>query len=652
MKSRLRRRAAAALLLFPAGAALYAAKAPDWVLRAGKTEIPTRLLQTEPAPEAATLWRQQIVTAGSMTGSTKLFHREAVKILTPKGVSAGIFHSHYDDDSKVDVEGAWTVHADGTDESLSTSKVFAVQLAQAEFFTDTYLVAFQPPRLSAGDIAAYALWRKSRRGVYQWVLPLQALEPITAQEVVVDLPEGWSHRWRLTSAPEGYTGPMTGEGGAKASYPFAPQRALPREESSLPEADLTASLEVTILPPAGKFPELVFGNWSDVAAWFYRKSLPARREVPAELVPAALTADPLRDASRWVQDKVRYVAVEVGEGGYVPREPGFVAKRLYGDCKDKAFLLMSLLARKSIDAFPVLTRPVNHGRIDPEFPSPTQFNHVIVAVRVPEPTGLPAEVRLRDGIVVLFDPTDAWTPYGQLSPLLQGARGLLVRPDGGELIEFPFAPAKLNHLERVCDAEISENGSLSARIAKTTEGALSERGAYQQSTPVEREDLLRRAAAEQIRGSRASDLELVNLDDRDKPMMTRYSLASEAYLRKTGALLLLPILLFPVGPARLPRLEERRSPVGLGCPQVRQGTVRIRLPAGLHVEALPDPIEVENRYVHYRFAVSQKDGQVVATELFEVRIPVVPLSDLDAWKTVESAAARAASSKAVIVRAG
>ncbi|MGH9317005.1 MAG: hypothetical protein ACRD1P_07860, partial [Thermoanaerobaculia bacterium] len=430
------------------------------------------------------------------------------------------------------------------------------------------------------------------------------------------------------------------------------QRAVPKEDSSPSEADLTASFEIAILPPAGKFPELVFRNWNDVAAWFYRKSLPARREAPAELVAAATSTDPLRDAPRWVQDKVRYVAVEVGEGGYVPREPALVAKRLYGDCKDKSFLLMSLLTQRGIEVFPVLTRPRDHGRIDPDFPSPVAFNHAIVAVRVSGPTGLPAEVRLRDGVAVLFDPTDAWTPYGQLPAGLQGARGLLVRPDGGELVEFPYGPGRSNRLARMIEAELTPEGRLDARFEGSTEGALCERSLYQRETPVERNEAILHFAAESIRGSRASGLELVNLEDRDKPMTARFSVSSEAYLRKTGTLLLLPVLPFPVGPARLPRLEERRSPIDLGYPQVREVTARLGLPAGLRVDALPDPIDVENRYIRYRFAVSQKEGQIVATESYEVKIPVIPLADLAAWKAVEVAAAKAASAKAVIVRGG
>src|SRR5262249_17808177 len=173
---------------------------------------------------------------------------------------------------------------------------------------------------------------------------------VAAQEVVIDLPEGWTHRWRLRGVPDGYSRELSGTGGAKASYPFGPQRGVPEEELSPPHVDRLAGLEVEIEPPAGKFSDLVFRTWKDVGAWFYRKSLAARGEAPVDLLPAA-EQSPV-GAARWVQDKVRYVALEVGEGGYVPREPSVVAHRLYGDCKDKSFLYMALLARKGIEVLP------------------------------------------------------------------------------------------------------------------------------------------------------------------------------------------------------------------------------------------------------------------------------------------------------------
>ncbi|MEO8432681.1 MAG: DUF3857 domain-containing protein [Acidobacteriota bacterium] len=646
--------AAAAVLaaLSSVPTAKAAVQAPDWVLRAKETKVDPAVLQARPEPGATVLWRQRIITAGSSSGATRLYERHAVRILTPGGASSGTFYSHYDDDSKVDVEGAWTLHADGKAEALKLADVVSVQAANPEYFTDTFVLAFRPPRLAPGDIAAYALSRRSRRDVYQWSLDLQGGDPIAAQEVVIDLPEGWGHRWRLSGAVDGYSGPRSGEGGPKATYPFPAQRGIQAEQRSGARADLSADMEISILPPAGKFPELVFQSWNDVAAWFAKKSGAVRASPPPAAVPL-FTGDAVREPARWVQDRIRYVALEAGEGGWVPREPALVTKRLYGDCKDKAFLLLALLARSGIEAYPVLTRGTDDGAIDGDFPSPVQFNHVIVAIRQPAPSGLAAEIRAKGLVAVLFDPTSPWTPYGQLPAQLQGARGLLVRSDGGELLDFPFAPSAANRLVRSVDADLTSEGGLRAEVTETSDGALSERALYQAWTPQERTDAISRFAEREIRGSRASALQLGNLGDPGKPMEARFHLASEGFLRTTGALTLLPVLPFAVGPGRIAATAgaERRFPIHLGAPERRELVVRFRPGPGLKIDALPDPISAENAYASYRFAAAVEDGRIVVRETYETKKPSIPLSDWTAWKAIEGAAARAAASQAVLVRA-
>jgi hypothetical protein len=652
MTSRTLRAAAGVAVLLLSAAGASASRAPDWVLRARGTTVQSELLAGPPAPDAVVLWRQQIITAGSISGASKVFERRAVKVLTPGGASALVFHSTYDDDSTVDVEGAWTLHADGNAETLDLREVLSVQVGSAEYFTDTHVMAFRPPRLAPNDIAAYALSRKSRKDVYQWTLPVQGSYPIAAQEVAIDLPEGWTHRWRLTGKPDGYGGAMTGEGGAKASYPFPSQRGIQEEEHSGSFRDREIGLQVVALPPSGKFPELVFQNWGDVGRWFHRKSLPARKPLPDGAVPA-FPSDTMRSASRWVQDRIRYAAIEVGEGGYVPREPSLVVKRLYGDCKDKAFLLMAILARAGVEAVPVLTRGRDDGRIDPEFPSPVQFNHLIVAIKTTTPTGLPAEVRLPGGAVaVIFDPTDAWTPFGHLPAHLQGARGLVARADGGDLIELPYSAPAQNRLTRGVEAEITEDGSLEAQVTESTEGALSERDLYQRQTAEERTRMIDRYVEGSIRGSRAAKLELVNLDDRDKPLDARFHVSAGNYMRRTGSLLLLPVLPFPVGPVRLASQNARRFPIDLGCPKKRELVVRIKPPAGTRVDELPEKIVVENQYGRYSFTAGLEGEKLVVRETYEIHAPEIPLTDLAAWKAIESAAVKAQATKVVLVRKG
>ena len=69
--------------------------------------------------------------------------------------------------------------------------------------------------------------------------------------------------------------------------------------------------------------------------------------------------------------QVRYVAVEVGIGGFRPHRPREVLGRGWGDCKDKALLLVELLREAGIEAYPVLIRAGAEGRVDRDFPCPT-----------------------------------------------------------------------------------------------------------------------------------------------------------------------------------------------------------------------------------------------------------------------------------------
>jgi hypothetical protein len=88
----------------------------------------------------------------------------------------------------------------------------------------------------------------------------------------------------------------------------------------------------------------------------------------------------LEDILAFVRRDVRYVAVEVGVGGYRPAPAHETLARRWGDCKGKVELLLGLLDEAGIEAYPVLIQAEPRSRIDPEFPAPSLFNHMIAAV--------------------------------------------------------------------------------------------------------------------------------------------------------------------------------------------------------------------------------------------------------------------------------
>ena len=84
----------------------------------------------------------------------------------------------------------------------------------------------------------------------------------------------------------------------------------------------------------------------------------------------------------YVRDKVRYSAVYLGQGGYLPVACGRVNQEQKGDCKGMAVLLAALLRARGMEAGVALAATRHRIKVDPTAPSLAQFNHMITWVNV------------------------------------------------------------------------------------------------------------------------------------------------------------------------------------------------------------------------------------------------------------------------------
>lgn len=215
-------------------------------------------------------------------------------------------------------------------------------------------------------------------------------------------------------------------------------------------------------------------SWRDVGEWYEGLLAPLARQTPAVRQEAlALTAglgsprEKLEALVAFARRKVRYVAVEVGIGGYRPFPPAEVLDRRWGDCKDKSLLLIDLLAAVGIEAHPVIVRAASDRPVDPSFPTPGVFNHLIVAVPV---AGL--EVSEDDPVTegfLIIDPTQERGGGRWLHPMVQGQRGLLVHGAESRLLSLPVRPAQ--ELRRLAvSLAPAPDGSLAGELSLSLQG--------------------------------------------------------------------------------------------------------------------------------------------------------------------------------------
>jgi len=143
--------------------------------------------------------------------------------------------------------------------------------------------------------------------------------------------------------------------------------------------------------------------------------------------------------SAWVQDEIHYEAIEFGRRAYVPKTARETMRDRYGDCKDHAVLLYSLLEAAGIDASLAL---VNLSQqVLPGLPNTDQFDHMIVAVE-------------SEHGLVFIDSTDKDLRLGELAPRSMAGNFALALGDTPDLIEIPEYQSLLTGIsvERVVEA--------------------------------------------------------------------------------------------------------------------------------------------------------------------------------------------------------
>ncbi len=148
----------------------------------------------------------------------------------------------------------------------------------------------------------------------------------------------------------------------------------------------------------------------------------------------------------WISDQWRYVAIEVGLGGWRPARAQEVYANRYGDCKDMVFLWIAMLREIGVTAYPALVRARNPLPVDPDFPK-DWFDHVIAMTVI-------------NGDTLWADMSDSRYPLGALPRACESREALVVGDFGGQLLRTPDRSASHNLLVTRLNGTLDDKGDL------------------------------------------------------------------------------------------------------------------------------------------------------------------------------------------------
>jgi hypothetical protein len=360
-----------------------------------------------------------------------------------------------------------------------------------------------------------------------------------------------------------------------------------------------------------------------------------------------------------MQRQVRYVAISIGIGGYQPHAASYVFGHQYGDCKDKATLLSTMLHEIGIESYYVLIDS-DRGLVRPEYPS-MRFDHAILAIRVPDgvdTSSLSAVVNdPKLGKLLFFDPTDEYAPLGYLPWQLQKNYGLVVTPDGGELLSLPLLPPSGNRLLRTAKFELTPTGDLSGEVQELQWGgpAAEERADFLTAQPAKRAQIFENFLGGSLNNFTLTSASLGNLEQYNQVLMLNYKFVSAGYASPVGDMLLVrPRVVGDKGTGMLRLFTEqkpRKYPIQFEEATRQDDVFDITLPPGYVVDGLPQPVQAECDYATYHSEIKVADGVMHYKRTFEIKDVVVPTEKLPQIREFLKQVAADQTASAVLRRA-
>ncbi len=646
--------------LFAGAQPAAAGDAPVWMHALVNVPLPAHDEKTD----ALLLYSERIVTVQS-ADKMRVLTREAYKILRPTGRGRGFVRAYIDSETKVGRMHGWCIPAQGKDFEAKERDAVEISIPDidgSELVSDVRVKVLQIPAAEPGNIVGYEFEEEIHPYVLQDIWGFQESDPVREAHYTLQLPQGWEYKASWLNYPE--VKPTAG-GNNQWQWTVSDLKPVKREDGMPPFHGVAGEMVLSIFP-SGNGPNRAFVNWKEMGSWYWgltngrQSASPEIKQKVNELtasIPAPL--DKMRALAKFVQRDIRYVAIELGIGGWQPHPAAEVFTHKYGDCKDKATLMGSLLNEIGVQSYYVVIN-TERGSITPQTPAHKGFDHAIIAIRLPDSVADPSlaaiETHPKLGRILFFDPTDELVPFGQLSGALQANYGLLVTPDGGELNELPKLPAGLNGVRRTGKLGLDAAGTLQGDVQEVRMGdfAASQRAALRNATRnADKIKPIESLLAHSLTTFRITRATVGNLEQTDKPFEYNYSVVANNYAKAAGNLLLVrPRVLGNKSSAILETKEPRKYPIEFSGPMQDTDTFEITLPPGYEVDDLPPAVNADYSFASYHSKTEVSGNVLRYTRTFEVKELTVPLEKIGELKQMYRVIAGDERNTAVLKPAG
>jgi hypothetical protein len=301
----------------------------------------------------------------------------------------------------------------------------------------------------------------------------------------------------------------------------------------------------------------------------------------------------------YLQNKTRYVSIQLGIGGLQPFEAKTVDQTGYGDCKALSNYMVSLLSEVGVTGYyTTIMAGRGEAEIDKDFPS-HQGNHVIVAVP-----------NIAD--TLWLECTSQTTPFDWMGSFTGDRYAMMVTEKGGVLVRTPSYPAEANVQTRNAKVILELTGNAKATVKTVYKGLQYENDGLnfhlddqydaqkkwiQENTQIPSFDLVKFS----VKNNKAK---IPSAEVETDLVLNRFASASGKRIFLTPNLMNRSTFIPE-------KLESRKTNVVLRTPYIDIDTIRYQIPEEIYSEFLPEPIKFSSRFGEYEASFKIDQGSLL-----------------------------------------
>ncbi len=570
------------------------------------------------APKAADLPNSDFVKLldfGTVTvkpdGTVVAEYRETYKLFNERARRIAEVDLPYNSSyQELTVQRARTIKKNGRILDLMPSEIRSSSLfSDFALYDDSVSEGFSMPGIEDDCVIDYSYRRVSRPllmpGEFWDYWGFSDRDPIQHCRYVLNVPASRKLQFKVYDRP-GFEPKVSLSANGKTKTYVWELKDLPPievEPSMPPSSEVRVWLQATSI-----------SSWDSVARWFWGLAKPQAITTSAiKSTVAGLTAGKQTDEAKaraiydWVANQVRYVGLEFGLSAFRPHATTQVYEKLYGDCKDKSLLLVTMLGIAGIKAHPVLLHTDSQHSVRERLPSLDAFDHCIALADV-------------GGKQVWLDATAETCEYGDIPGSVRGAEALVTREAGGEFMRIPAYAAEENGGEAVASVVLAADGSAEVEMELRFRGSLGQqmRAYARQATPDQRKQLVQAMGQSIASGAVVKSSDLPDGAEKAGPFLLKMKLSASAWARRVGNSLLVPMSMGKIGAdARNPFAKETRHWPIVNANAMRDfGELTISLPEGFEVEETPQDANLDAPLSSYRRTVRKSvDGRSLTVRI-------------------------------------